>query len=80
MGNILICNNCLRIYGPSWQAIAVTYSACCMSSLLRCDPQAIVQSCEARFWDSQQALGIADRGLSTPQRQQDGLKRWRHQK
>lgn len=50
-----------------------TNCACGMSSLLRGDPQTIVQGSEASFWGSQQTLGIADRGLSTPQRQQDWL-------
>ena len=50
-----------------------SYGACGMSCLLRCHPQAIVQGSKAGFWDTHQALGIADWGLSTSQRQQDGL-------
>lgn len=50
-----------------------TNSACGMSSLLGGDPQTILQGSEASFWGPRQTLGIADRGLSTPQRQQDWL-------
>lgn len=51
-----------------------SYSACSMPSLLRCNSQTIVQGSEASFRGSCQALSIADRGLSAPQGQQDGLK------
>lgn len=44
-----------------------------MSSLLRGNPETIVQGSEAGFRGSHQTLGVADRGLSTPQRQQDWL-------
>lgn len=37
-----------------------SYSACGMSSLLRCNPQTIVQGSEASFRGSHQTLGIAD--------------------
>lgn len=50
-----------------------TNSACGMSSLLRGNPETIVQGSEMGFRGSHQTLGIADRGLSTPQRQQDWL-------
>lgn len=57
-----------------------SYGACVMSGLLRCNPQTVVQGSEAGLWSSNQALSIADRGLSAPQRQQDGLQEKRGNK
>lgn len=44
-----------------------------MSSVLRGNPETIVQGSETGFGGSHQTLGVADRGLSAPQRQQDWL-------
>lgn len=52
-----------------------SYSACSMSSLLRRNPQTIVQCSKTGFRGSWQTLGIAYWGLSTPQGQQDGLEK-----
>lgn len=56
------------------EPLIASYSACGMSGLLRSNPQTVVQGSKASFRSSHQALGIADWGLSTPQREQDGLK------
>lgn len=55
--------------------ILCSYSACSMPGLLRCNSQTIVQGSKASFRGAGQALGITNRGLSTSQGQQDGLKR-----
>lgn len=44
-----------------------------MSSVLRGNPETIVQGSETGLRGSHQTLGVADGGLSTPQRQQDWL-------
>lgn len=50
-----------------------SYRTSCMSCIFRCNLKTIVEGRKMSLGGSQEALGIADRSLSTPQRQQDGL-------